>query len=221
MRRIGGLKNNNGIIRFVLAVAMACGFIGAHAAESASQAASPYISDIHMVDTHDGWAWSRGPESQRLLRTTDGAQTWTDVSPGPYGYAIPESCFFDSKIAWVSVWNPTNYHCRLFHTVNGGKTWTLLAGTNSPVYTEKSYCRFFSSTYGVAETSDCGAGSSYDNYYETHDGGNTWKPAELLPRYPDHNPGTPPAFVGVASPPSSFPSSPTEYNTHVPSAFSR
>ena len=162
-------------------------------ASQSAPGAAPQINEIHMLDARHGWAWTSGlAEHQHLLRTMDGAQTWTDVTPVKCPYIEEGSCFRDAKTAWVPVWNHTNASGGLLHTTDGGKSWTLLNGTNTPVYTEKSYCRFLSAAYGIAQTADGGAGSSYYNYFETRDGGKSWKPIPLHPRNPDLNPGESP-----------------------------
>jgi len=163
------------------------------AADASGQTAGPQINEIHMLDARRGWAWTSGLGGHRhLLRTINGAQTWRDVTPDAYPYTEEGSCFRDAQIAWVPIWNRTNYASGLLHTIDGGKSWTLLTGTNSPVFSERSDCRFYNATYGVAQTSDGGLGSAYYNYFETRDGGKTWKPIPLHPRDPDFSSGASP-----------------------------
>ena len=146
-----------------------------------------------MLDARCGWAWTSGLAGHRhLLRTIDGAKTWADVTPDAYAYTEQGSCLRDGQTAWVPIWNRTNYASGLLHTGDGGKSWTVLTGTNSPVFSERSACRFFSATYGISQISDGGLGSAYYNYFETRDGGKTWKPVPLRPRDADFGPGVPP-----------------------------
>ncbi len=46
---------------------------------AAAPAPAPPIASLNMLDAENGWAWTI---SNRLLRTTDGGQTWLDRTPG-------------------------------------------------------------------------------------------------------------------------------------------
>src|SRR6185312_3403360 len=144
------------------------------------------ITDLHMLNSHDGWAWSGGlAGQQRLLRTDDGGTTWLDVTPRGFPHEEEGACFRDARTAWVSFFNRSNITAGLVRTTDGGKSWSLLNQTNTPILTEASSLHFFSSSYGVADTSDGGLGSSYDTFFETHDAGKSWSRIPFTPRHPE------------------------------------
>jgi photosystem II stability/assembly factor-like uncharacterized protein len=143
------------------------------------------ITEIHMLDAHNGWAWSDGLGGQRLLlHTDDGGSTWHNVTPTGFPYNEDGSCFRDVRTAWVPILNRTNYATGLLHTTDAGKSWSVLNQTNAPIFNEASSVRFFSSIYGVGNTSDGGLGSSDVTFFETHDAGKSWSRIPLRPRDP-------------------------------------
>ncbi len=147
-----------------------------------------HINSIHMLDADTGWAQAYGTNDFRVLQTTDGGQTWKDVTPRPFPYQ-PYGCEFPKlSTAWISI--RTNSWAGLLITTNGGASW---AKTTAPFgfFTEASNVHFYNANFGVAQTCDGGLGSSYCTFYETHDGGVTWKPFDVIPRSPyPESPGT-------------------------------
>jgi len=144
------------------------------------------ITELHMLNSHDGWAWSGGLAGQQhLLRTSDGGTTWHDVTPRGFPHDEEGASFRDAHTAWVSFFNRSNVTAGLLRTTDGGKSWSLLNRTNTPIFNEASSVHFFSSTYGVGNTADGGLGSSYVTFYETHDSGKTWRLIPFAPRYPE------------------------------------
>src|SRR6184192_2845342 len=72
-----------------LSVALATGCLTAAPAATPTLAsdAERSIAEIRMLDATNGWAWSNGVEGRYwLLRTTDGGQTWSDVTPRTFPY---------------------------------------------------------------------------------------------------------------------------------------
>jgi len=172
------------------------------AAMSNTTAVGTYISEIHMIDTRNGWAWSSGDEYSNLLQntlllhTSDGGQTWQDRTPRAFPYITEGSCFLDSQTAWVSTRDSKTHGGGLLHTTDGGKSWSVLIKQGTASYgclTGNSNCHFFNANDGVANTADYGAGSVHVCFYETHDGGRNWKPVVIIPpggRYSNERPGT-------------------------------
>jgi hypothetical protein len=112
--------------------------------------AKSQITELHMLNTREGWAWSGGVAGQQLLlRTADGGTTWQDVTPRGFPHEEEGASFYDARTAWVPVFNRTNVTAGLLHTTDGGKSWSLLNRTNTPIFIEASSCRFVSPTYGV------------------------------------------------------------------------
>jgi photosystem II stability/assembly factor-like uncharacterized protein len=159
--------------------------------------ADTHVSEIHMVDTRNGWAWSGGIEhSNLLLHTSDGGRTWQDRTPRAFPYGDRGSCFLDSQTAWVPTFEQKNGG-GLLRTTDGGKSWSVLINQGALHYgyiSEAEQCRFFNTNDGLANTADYAAGSAYVCYYETHNGGKNWQPVVIIPPsgIPDLNapPGT-------------------------------
>jgi photosystem II stability/assembly factor-like uncharacterized protein len=82
---------------------------------------SPNIRQIDMIDTSYGWALG----DTYLMRTTDGGETWTNVTPkgitlsgiGANGF------FFNYNSAWLLTNIANNGLGTLYRTTDGGKTW--------------------------------------------------------------------------------------------------
>jgi photosystem II stability/assembly factor-like uncharacterized protein len=144
------------------------------------------ITDIHMFNPYQGWAWSGGLQGQRLLlHTVDGGVSWDDVTPRGFRYAEEGACFYNARTAWIPTFNPTNVTAGILRTTDEGASWSLMTETNAPIFNEASILQFYSPTYGVGNTSDGGVGSSYVTYFETHDAGKTWSRILFRPRFPE------------------------------------
>jgi photosystem II stability/assembly factor-like uncharacterized protein len=171
-------------------------------AMSNAKAVGTFISEIHMIDARNGWAWSSGDEYSNLLQntlllhTSDGGRTWLDRTPHAFPYSSEGSCFLDSQTAWVSTLDRKTYVGGLLHTTDGGKSWSVVIKQGTASYgcfTESSQCRFFNVNEGVANTADYSLGSVDVCFYETHTGGKNWKPVVIIPpggRYANEPPGT-------------------------------
>ena len=143
-------------------------------APTATQLPGPAVmlDQIHMLNPNTGWGWaSRTGNMNQLLRTSDGGQTWQDVSPkGDFVYN--NSFFLDAQTAWLPYYDATSNTGGILRTTDGGQTWVSLPSNDNPQY---SWIKFSSINDGVAGTVDVGAGNAYLNYYQTQDGGRTWK----------------------------------------------
>lgn len=163
---------------------------------AAPQAAGPAVilEQIHMLNTTAGWGWaSKNGLMSQLLRTSDGGQTWKDVSPqGDYTYL--DSFFLNAQNAWLPFFKPTSNTSGLLRTTDGGQTWTALPSSDM---TQNAVYNFTSPNDGLAETYGVGAGNAYLNYYQTHDGGVTWKP--ILLKAPKPESGLPPGTVHLCN----------------------
>jgi len=134
-----------------------------------------------MLDATSGWAWSNGVEGQySLLRTTDGGQTWSDVTPRTFPYLECRAWFFNSRTAWVSTLDRKTYSGGLLRTTDGGKSESVLVKEGTAPFqcltAEGSNCEFLNANHVVARTADYGLGSVYVRFFETQDGGMTWTP---------------------------------------------
>jgi hypothetical protein len=133
-----------------------------------------------MMDETTGWAMVYGGG---LVRTTDGGETWTDVTPPNQASS---AFFLDAQSAWAYVnGDPSS---GLLHTADGGQTWSSVA--SSPPFDGYISLSFQNENDGWAEQYDVGAGNAYITLYETHDGGATWTQVMLsTPDDPGEQPG--------------------------------
>ena len=159
------------------------------------------LSQIHMLDTTNGWAWGPMPNTNdptstvyRLLRSADGGQTWLDVSPKPNSPGYYGGFFLNDQVAWIPYSDPTTYAVNLLRTLDGGKTWEALPPND---ILQMGQVQFTSPNDGILETAGVGAGNKYLNYYDTHDGGASWKP--ILLAAPNPEPGLPPGTIHLCN----------------------
>jgi len=149
---------------------------------------------IRMKNEKEGWGWaSTGGNMNQLLNTSDGGQTWRDVSPqGNYVYY--DSYFFDAQTAWLTYTDSTTNAYGMLRSMDAGKTWVNLP-PNEKI--QGAFLEFTSPLEGVAETASMGAGNAYLNYYQTKDGGETWEPIPL--QAPKPEPGLPEGTVHLCN----------------------
>ncbi len=125
-----------------------------------------------------------------VYHTNDGGTTWT-YNPGPPIYpnangdaTWAEFAALDPQNVWVMaravyLGAGTHYNHELFHTTDGGQTWTSLDGEISDDYTGMV---FADTKVGMRTLETTGAyGPGAPNYDITIDGGVTWQSRELPP----------------------------------------
>ncbi len=201
-KQISVSKVGSRLLRAFLCVASATGclsatFPGPAATPTIASDTGRSIAEIRMLDATSGWAWSNGVEGQySLLRTTDGGQTWSDVTPRTFPYLECRAWFFNSRTAWVSTLDRKTYSGGLLRTTDGGKSESVLVKEGTAPFqcltAEGSNCEFLNANHVVARTADYGLGSVYVRFFETQDGGMTWTPVIITSPYPDNSlpPGT-------------------------------
>jgi photosystem II stability/assembly factor-like uncharacterized protein len=133
-----------------------------------------------------------------IYTTTDGGHTWTtnqglQIYPNVAGDSTwAEFAALDDRNVWVMVRGVyvgagTHYSHELFHTADGGMTWTSLDGEISDDYTGMV---FADTNFGLRTLQTTGFyGPGAPTYDVTTDGGATWESRELPPP-----PGTPDLF---------------------------
>jgi photosystem II stability/assembly factor-like uncharacterized protein len=62
-------------------------------------------------------------DNNAVLKTNDGGQTFTDVTPGVMGIAFNKLFFLDAQNGWVAA-NSGGAVPNFYHTTNGGTSWT-------------------------------------------------------------------------------------------------
>jgi len=161
----------------------------------AAPEASVQIRKINMLDARAGWAWANGAGGPRVLRTSDGGRAWNDVTPHPFTKKVWDCQFPKSPMAWISFYDQRS---RWLLTTNAGTTWEpwapLDVGSNDThnYFLAVEECRFYDGNLGIAKLCDFGAGTAVYNFFETRDGGMSWKAVEVTPRNPNHNAGVAP-----------------------------
>ncbi|HTX92489.1 MAG TPA: hypothetical protein VMC09_14855 [Anaerolineales bacterium] len=127
---------------------------------------SPSISSLDMLDVNNGWAMS----DSAVLRTTDGGTTWYNATPSGLSGAPVESSFLDAATAWVGVAGADPTTGTLYHTADGGVTWTSVA-----VPFGGGSIHFVDATHGW-ELVGLNAGMSHEAVaiFRSSDGGATW-----------------------------------------------
>lgn len=132
------------------------------------------LSDLHMIDSMSGWAWTTNTENHyNLLHTSDGGRTWTDVSPKELPFVPDGSFILDGQTAWLQLYDPSANTSGLARTTDGGKTWSVL--NNALTFPNLGFqVQFLTPTDGWAESEDVGAGNAYIQLYQTQDGGVHW-----------------------------------------------
>lgn len=154
------------------------------------------IEESHMITGRDGWAETEDTNGYHILRTTDGARSWTNVTPPSLPGRIWDCQFPKTNLAWISFYEGGK--TRLLLTTNAGKSWSpwtpLGAFDNSThnFFLKTDSCRFFDASNGLAMDMDVGACQATYSFFETHDGGLTWNPARFSGKYPisEESPGT-------------------------------
>ncbi len=147
------------------------------------------ITKIEMFDASTGWALGgEADPGDHVLRTSDGGNTWADVTPPEPAPAADQSAkiatafFLDANTAWVTysfqdfffIPNPPI----VWFTQDGGATWQLrgiLDQSGLAEHFQPSFMYFLDSQNGWLLVS-VGAGMSHDYsfLFTTTDGGITW-----------------------------------------------
>lgn len=149
------------------------------------------ITTIHMLDANAGWALG-GAEStgDHVLRTADGGQTWSEVSPPQPAPTSTQSLavsaaasFADANNAWVVYGSglvaPTAT-ATVWHTTDGGQNWTAsqpfaMDSSGSAEYFAATDLQFLDSQNGWFIAHE-GAGMNHDYFtlFKTTDAGQSW-----------------------------------------------
>ena len=155
------------------------------------------LRQVSMFDAGTGWGMASDVSEQAIavLRTADGGQSWTRVSPAdmptvPGAFPGPaRAAFLDGDRAWLM--SEPSLLCRqiigdcpsdyadgpssLWYTGNGGRTWQLrtipewyTGGPDSFDFIDDQHGWILSEIYG-------GAGSSLYVFWRTQDGGRSWE----------------------------------------------
>jgi photosystem II stability/assembly factor-like uncharacterized protein len=154
-------------------------------AQGSGLAGSATITAIDIVDANVVWAIAGSRVSplnafNQFTRTTNGGATWVPGSLGTSGrYPVGLSAV-DANNAWVAMRTaPGNANGALFHTADGGQTWSQQPQAFA-LGSKAVGLHFFDLTHGVAIADPVGGIFAV---YTTADGGATWQqvPATAMP----------------------------------------
>jgi photosystem II stability/assembly factor-like uncharacterized protein len=133
--------------------------------------ASPALIHIAFLDASNGWGVASN-DSGYILRTVDGGTTWLNATPSGLtgiGYSTNLSVL-DVNTTWVLVPNADFFTGTLYHTSDGGLTWTSFA-----VPFGGGVIQFLdASTGSVMADRGAGLGSQSVEVFQTSDGGASW-----------------------------------------------
>jgi photosystem II stability/assembly factor-like uncharacterized protein len=152
---------------------------------------SSSIFGFAAIDVNRAWLTAVGPSQQGygpvdLWATVDGGQTWSKTTAPAFVFRGPLITFTDGMHGWFAVpGEPSSQEEQqgivIDRTLDGGKTWQLVAETNYPPVKStsgappftcgKSDLSFLDASTGWL-TGSCTAGITFDL---TTDGGVTWK----------------------------------------------
>ena len=169
------------------------------AASGSQAAAAIWLDSLQMTSASTGWAlrWTQSPTVAddgylAPARTTDGARTWTSVTPPaarallttPDAQAVLQA--LDGQRAWLAVTAATTdsspvHLTEVFATADGGRTWTESAPLKVPDYA--SFLSFADPEHGWLLIAYGGTmGQEPVRLYRTSDGGLRWSLAAQTPQ---------------------------------------
>ncbi len=196
-RRMVGAWCTAAVIVFL---SVGCASATAKADAPASRPEPMWFSSLQMTSGTSGWAlvWSANPAVASdnahivLARTTDGARTWTDVTPAAAGSMLATVNSYqaldpvDGDRAYLAISRATSdgggsaSTTVVFGTVDGGSTWTESAvfQTSAPA----GRLSFADPTDGwlLLDRVFSRPGQSATWLYRTSDGGLRWSPAATV-----------------------------------------
>lgn len=170
-----------------LTLSVGTGLAAHHRATAASQTQlaarstrTPLVIDtIEMIDAHSGWALGHPVHASSpydlVLRTTDGGQSWVDVTPSAVAtakYTLSRGSVTADRMLIV-VSNPEQ-SILSYRTTDGGRTWSAGKPAKASFGDGILEAQFVDATHGFAEDSTAGNGTLSGELFRTDDGGMTW-----------------------------------------------
>ncbi|MDH3943714.1 MAG: hypothetical protein OEV06_06465, partial [Anaerolineae bacterium] len=155
-----------------------------------SPGADVTITYIDMQSSTVGWALGGSSDpGDHVLRSSDGGQTWSDVTPpepAPTGAEpdkVAHAFFFDEDTAWVTYAYDVMFtipeYPLVWYTHDGGQTWEHSAYLDTRAsldFYSPGYLQFSDENHGwLLVAVGAGMSHSYSLLFRTTDGGATWQ----------------------------------------------
>jgi len=138
-----------------------------------TQSAAPF-SQIRMVNTVVGWALTKNA----IVRTMDGGQTWTNVTPVSTPlHTASRGDFIDEQNAWVvTTQGDSTGTVYVLHTTDGGQSWTTstFSDPDALVGDPPHFLNAQDGFVALVNQNTVGMGHSMDDIFATTNGGQTW-----------------------------------------------
>jgi photosystem II stability/assembly factor-like uncharacterized protein len=132
------------------------------------------IKTIRMLDRSKGWALT----DQNILSTSDGGQTWKDVTPSGSIYGKnARGDFMSDKYAWVAVTpQQTGNNVTVLRTSDGGQHWqsSTVSASEASVGDVPHFLTTQEGFLELVTNGGPGAGSEAVGIFHTTDGGQNW-----------------------------------------------
>ena len=148
------------------------------------------VEEAWPVGPETIWAWTASllaGDAQGLELSTDGGQSWSDVTPSGLSKAVDDDVItdlfaLDAKRAWVTYGGAGSAAPQtIASTSDGGQTWSVLGRTPSSSGPSSYGCelQFVNASDGWCTVIGGAAGSEGVDLYRTRDGGRSWRSISL------------------------------------------
>ncbi|MFZ6029359.1 MAG: WD40/YVTN/BNR-like repeat-containing protein [Chloroflexota bacterium] len=124
--------------------------------------------------------------NQRVLRTTDGGNSWQDVTPAlESGERLLEVFFLEGRLGWLLTESPGDMRLAIYHTSNGAKSWQRLPAADGLAAPSEEPAQLRSFQFVDAQTGFLAfrlpSGSAFSRGFllRSDDGGHTWQTLPL------------------------------------------
>lgn len=127
------------------------------------------LTTLRMLDQMNGWALTESA----ILKTSDGGQTWRDVTPGGIPLnAHSSGDFLDGTSAWVATLQGSTV--TVVRTSDGGASWLSATFPTQQMSLDRPH--FVNTQDGwIAAVTPQGTFHTDEDIYQTTNGGQTWK----------------------------------------------
>jgi len=132
-----------------------------------------FLTYIHMADALTGWACTK----ESILRTVDGGENWTDVTPKSQASLLVSSPFcLDGQNAVLAITQESSPQIIVCRTTDGGQHWEKAEIDTGPNLSSAAKLSFADAEHGwLLASYGAAMGSEFDELFQTTDGGTTWK----------------------------------------------